>query len=173
MTIKSINNEIKGYINEASFISNRTRDKVIKLISKHFYVELPIENYLRIDISIKENGNVIMKDDEYKTTNPIKDEKELFERYNNFKEEVINLLSKKEVNLDTLRKKNDITNLILTILLTIAIIIIILFSINRLLIGDFIGGLWILIVILPLLTERVRNRYKMAYRFIKSICKKK
>lgn len=173
MTIKSINNEIKGYINEASFISNRTRDKVIKLISKHFYVELPIENYLRIDISIKENGNVIMKDDEYKTTNPIKDEKELFERYNNFKEEVTNLLSKKEVNLDTLRKKNDITNLILTILLTIAIIIIILFSINRLLIGDFIGGLWILIVILPLLTERVRNRYKMAYRFIKSICKKK
>ena len=173
MTIKSINNEIKGYINEASFISNRTRDKVIKLISKHFYVELPIENYLRIDISIKENGNVIMKDDEYKTTNPIKDEKELFERYNNFKEEVTNLLSKKEVNLDTLRKKNDITNLILTILLTIAIIIIILFSIHRLLIGDFIGGLWILIVILPLLTERVRNRYKMAYRFIKSICKKK
>ena len=173
MTIKSINNEIKGYINEASFISNRTRDKVIKLISKHFYVELPIENYLRIDISIKENGNVIMKDDEYKTTNPIKDEKELFERYNNFKEEVTNLLSKKEVNLDTLRKKNDITNLILTILLTIAIIIIILFSIHRLLLGDFIGGLWILIVILPLLTERVRNRYKMAYRFIKSICKKK
>ena len=110
-----------------------------------------------------------MKDDEYKTTNPIKDEKELFERYNNFKEEVTNLLSKKEVNLDTLRKKNDITNLILTILLTIAIIIIILFSIHRLLIGDFIGGLWILIVILPLLTERVRNRYKMAYRFIKSI----
>ena len=173
MTIKSINNEIKGYINEASFISNRTRDKVIKLISKHFYVELPIENYLRIDISIKENGNVIMKDDEYKTTNPIKDEKELFERYNNFKEEVTNLLSKKEVNLDTLRKKNDITNLILTVLLTIAIVIITLFSIHRLLIGDFIGGLWILIVILPFLTDKVRNRYKMALRFIKSICKKK
>lgn len=173
MTIKNMNNEIKGYMNEASFISNKTRDKVIKLISKHFYVDLPIENYLRVDISIKENGNVVMKDEEYKTTSPVKEEKELFERYNNFKEEVTNLLEKKEVNLDTLRKKNDITNLILTVLLTIAIVIITLFSIHRLLIGDFIGGLWILIVILPFLTDKVRNRYKMAIRFIKSICKKK
>lgn len=173
MTIKTINNEIKGYINEASFISTKTRDKVIKLISKYFYVELPIENYLRIDISIKENGNVVMKDEEYKTTNPVKDEKELFERYNNFKEEVTNLLEKKEVNLDTIRKKNDITNLILTIILTIAIIVITLFSLHRIILGDFIGGLWLLIVILPFLTDKVRNRYKMSIRFIKSICKKK
>ncbi len=173
MTIKTINNEIKGYINEASFISTKTRDKVIKLISKYFYVELPIENYLRVDISIKENGNVVMKDEEYKTTNPVKDEKELFERYNNFKEEVTNLLEKKEVNLDTIRKKNDITNLILTIILTIAIIVITLFSLHRIILGDFIGGLWLLIVILPFLTDKVRNRYKMSIRFIKSICKKK
>ena len=164
MTIKTMNNEIKGYINEANFISKGTRNKLIKLISKYFYVDLPIENYLRVDITIKENGNVVMKDEEYKTTNPIKDEKELYERYNNFKE---------EVNIDTIRRKNDITNLILTIVLTIAIIIIILFSIHRLLLGDYIGGLWILIVILPLLTDKVRNRYKMAIRFIKSICKKK
>lgn len=173
MTIKTINNEIKGYINEASFISTKTRDKVIKLISKYFYVELPIENYLRIDISIKENGNVVMKDEEYKTTNPVKDEKELFERYNNFKEEVTKLLEKKEVNLDTIRKKNDITNLILTIILTIAILVITLFSLHRIILGDFIGGLWLLIVILPFLTDKVRNRYKMSIRFIKSICKKK
>lgn len=173
MTIKSMNNEIKGFINEASFISTRTRDKVIKLISKYFYVELPIENYLRVDISIKENGNVVMKDEEYKTTNPVKDEKELFERYNSFKEEVTNLLEKKEVNLDTIRKKNDITNLILTIVLTLAIIVITLFSLHRIILGDFIGGLWLLIVILPFLTDKVRNRYKMAIRFIKSICKKK
>jgi len=173
MTIKTMNNEIKGYINEANFISKGTRNKLIKLISKYFYVDLPIENYLRVDITIKENGNVVMKDEEYKTTNPIKDEKELYERYNNFKEEVTSLLDKKEVNIDTIRRKNDITNLILTIVLTIAIIIIILFSIHRLLLGDYIGGLWILIVILPLLTDKVRNRYKMAIRFIKSICKKK
>ena len=173
MTIKTMNNEIKGYINEANFISKGTRNKLIKLISKYFYVDLPIENCLRVDITIKENGNVVMKDEEYKTTNPIKDEKELYERYNNFKEEVTSLLDKKEVNIDTIRRKNDITNLILTIVLTIAIIIIILFSIHRLLLGDYIGGLWILIVILPLLTDKVRNRYKMAIRFIKSICKKK
>ena len=173
MTIKTMNNEIKGYINEANFISKGTRNKLIKLISKYFYVDLPIENYLRVDITIKENGNVVMKDEEYKTTNPIKDEKELYERYNNFKEEVTSLLDKKEENIDTIRRKNDITNLILTIVLTIAIIIIILFSIHRLLLGDYIGGLWILIVILPLLTDKVRNRYKMAIRFIKSICKKK
>ena len=173
MTIKTMNNEIKGYINEANFISKGTRNKLIKLVSKYFYVDLPIENYLRVDITIKENGNVVMKDEEYKTTNPIKDEKELYERYNNFKEEVTSLLDKKEVNIDTIRRKNDITNLILTIVLTIAIIIIILFSIHRLLLGDYIGGLWILIVILPLLTDKVRNRYKIAIRFIKSICKKK
>lgn len=173
MTIKTMNNEIKGYINEASFISKGTRNKLIKLISKHFYVELPIENYLRIDISIKENGNIVMKDEEYKTANPVKDEKELLERYNNFKEEVTTLLDKREINIDTIKKKNDIINLILTIILTISIIIVILFSLHRILLRDFVGGLWILIVVLPLLTDKVRNRYIMAIRFIKSICKKK
>ena len=173
MTLKTINNEIKGYINEASFISNKTRNKLIRLISKHFYVELPIENFLRVDISIKENGNVVMKDEEYETTNPIKDEKELFERYNNFKEEVTNLLEKKEVNLDTIKKKNEITNLLLTTILTIALLIITFYSIHRLLLGDFIGGLWLILVIVPLLTDKLRNRYKLAIRFLKSICKKK
>ena len=35
-------------INEANFISKGTRNKLIKLISKYFYVDLPIENYLRV-----------------------------------------------------------------------------------------------------------------------------
>ena len=78
-SINSINNEIKGYINEASFISDSCKTKLIKLIAKHFQVDLPIENYLRIDITIKENGNVIMKDEEYKTDNPVKNKEELFE----------------------------------------------------------------------------------------------
>ena len=170
--LQTINNELKGYINEASFISDKCKTKLIKLISKHFQVDLPVENYLRIDITIKENGNIVMKDEEYETDNKVQNEEELLERYNSFKEEVLELLKKKEVNFDSKRKKNDILNLLITILLTLCLIAIAIYSIRELLYGNIIGFLWILLVIVPMITSKVRNRYIDALRIIKSLFKK-
>ena len=145
--------------------------QLIKLVSKHFKVDLPVENYLRIDIEILENGNIKMKDEEYITEEKVSSQEELYERYNNFKEEVSELLKKKEVNFDTKRKKNDILNLILTILITICLIIVTIYSIKQLLYGNILGFIWIVLVIVPIITEKVRNRYINAWRFIKSLFK--
>ena len=59
MNLKQINNQMKSYINEASFIGNKCRNKLIELVNKNFLVKIPKENFLNIDITIPENGNII------------------------------------------------------------------------------------------------------------------
>ena len=59
--INSINNELKSYINEATGISNKCKMKLISLVQKHFYVDLPNDNFLNIDITILDNGNISFK----------------------------------------------------------------------------------------------------------------
>ena len=173
LNLRTINNEIKGYINEASFISDKCKIKLIKLIGENFKVDLPIENYLRVDITIKENGNIEMKGEEYKTKEPIKNKEELFERYTNFKEDALVLLKNKEINFESKRKKNDIINLLFTLILTLCLIIIAIYSVLQLLSGNLFGFLWMVLVAAPIITEKVRNRYIDAWRFIKSLFKKK
>ena len=80
-TIQSINNELKSYINEAIGISNKCKNKLLRLVEKNFYVELPKENYLHIDISLKENGNIIMREVEYQTKEEPSNYEELLKRY--------------------------------------------------------------------------------------------
>ena len=46
--INSINNELKSYINEATGISNKCKMKLISLVQKHFYVDLPNDNFFNI-----------------------------------------------------------------------------------------------------------------------------
>ena len=40
-SLNKINNELKGYINEASGISDKCKMKLITLVEKHFFVDLP------------------------------------------------------------------------------------------------------------------------------------
>lgn len=108
MDLNKANNEIKSYINEVSFIGEKYRTKLIKLINKNFYVNLPIENYLYLNISLKENGNVSMKDVIYETQIPIKDDNDLEKRYNNFKLDIEKILNKKEYSFETKNRSNNI-----------------------------------------------------------------
>ena len=52
--IRKINNELKSYINEASFVSNKCRNKLLKMLGETFDVELPLENFAKIDAEIKD-----------------------------------------------------------------------------------------------------------------------
>lgn len=175
MNLKQINNQMKIYINEASFIGNRCRNKLINLVNKHFLVKIPKENFLNIDITVKENGNIIYRDIEYKTEVEVTNKEELEERFEEFKEEVEVLLKKKEVNFETKRQNNEIINLLLTILITLIIILVIYFSVNELLSGDLSGFIWLIVMIIyyiiPSLGANLRNRYKQAYKFIKRLFK--
>jgi hypothetical protein len=136
-TLKSMNNSLKGYINEATGISSKCKLKLIKLVEKHFFVDLPNENFLNIDIVIQENGNIKMRDVEYKTTSPINDKEEIENRFIEFEKEVKLLLDKNAINLETLTIKKERNNLIWIIFITFAIVVISFHAIRMFLAGKY------------------------------------
>lgn len=170
--LKVINNSIKSYINEANGISSRCKSRLIKLVEKHFFVDLPNEDYLNIDITILKNGNVIMRDVEYKTKEELIEEKDLYKRFNSFKEEVEQLLDKNSTNFETMKKNSERNNLIMVIFLTFVIVVIGLNAIRQILLGNLFGVLWLVIMIgyyvIPATGNNVRNRYIRAIKYLKS-----
>jgi hypothetical protein len=177
MSLDRFNKQMKIDINEASGISDKCKLKLIKLVEKHFMVDLPNENYLNIDIEILKNGNIKMRDIEYQTTAPVKEEKEIEERFNAFQEEADNLINKHEVSFESLTSKKERDNLIWVIIVTIAIAIIAIYSLRELFMGNLYGVLWIIIIIgyhvIPATGNSIRNRYMRAHRYIKSLIYKK
>ena len=171
-SLKEMNNLIKIDINEASGISTKCKQKLIKLVEKHFQVNLPNDNYLNIDIELLENGNVKMRDIEYQTQSEVT-KKILEERFTQFQEEVDILLEKNEVNFETLSSKKERNNLIWVILITVAFIIIGLNAIKELIFGNIFGVLWLVIIVgyyvIPATGTSIRNRYIRAYKYLKSI----
>lgn len=175
--INSINNELKSYINEATGISNKCKMKLISLVQKHFYVDLPNDNFLNIDITILDNGNIIMRDDEYKTNKSIKDINELYERYALFKEDVEQLLNKNATDFDTKKKMNDISDLLMVLLIVAVSLVLVAFGIRQLLIGDIFGVIWLIFIItyyiVPITGNKIRNRFIKAKQFINKYFTKK
>ena len=133
MTLKQMNNEMKSFINEATFIGERCRKKYLKLVDKHFFVELPKESFLHTDIILKENGNIVMREEEYETSCKVQKKEELEERYNNFKQEVEILLKKNEVDFDTSRRNKDVLNLFLVTIYTIIFAVVSIFVLRQIL----------------------------------------
>ena len=112
--LEEINNEIKSIINESKFISIKLRNKIIKKLGQEFDIELPLENFENIDITITKEGNIIMRGEEYKRDNKLSLD-EINSRYNNFKEEADVILKKKEINYKNMNDKNNIINILITI----------------------------------------------------------
>ena len=171
-SLKEMNNLIKIDINEASGISAKCKQKLIKLVEKHFQVNLPNDNYLNIDIELLENGNVKMRDIEYQTQSKVTKEI-LEERFTQFQEEVDILLEKNGVNFETISSKKERNNLIWVILITVAFIIIGLNAIKELIFGNIFGVLWLVIIVgyyvIPATGTSIRNKYVRAYKYLKSI----
>ncbi len=177
MSLDKLNKKMKIDINEASAISTKCKQKLVKLVSKHFMVDLPNDNYLNIDIEILSNGNIKMRDVEYTTHAPVSKETELENRFNLFQLEVDELINKNEISFDTLTKRKERNNLIWIIFISFAIIVIAINSIRVLLSGDLFGVLWLVIIIgyyiIPATGNSIRNRYVRAYHYLKSLIDKK
>ena len=86
MDLNKINRELKVYINESSFISNKCRNKIIKIFSEEFNVNLDIDNYKNVDLSITDDFKVSYRDDLYTSSDNINSIEDVFERYERFKE---------------------------------------------------------------------------------------
>ena len=169
-SLNKMNNELKVYINEASGISDKCKRKLINLVEKHFYVDLPNDNYLNIDITILENGNIIMRDEEYQTKEKLSSSNDLINRYKEFQNDIEVLLKKNETNFDTKKRNSEISNLLIILLTLVISIVVLLFGIRRLLVGDLFGVIWlgfiIIYYIIPASGNRMRNRFIRAKKYL-------
>lgn len=175
MTLQEMNNKFKLYVNEASGISVKCKRELIRMVARDFYVDLPKENYLNIDFKILQNGNIVMRDVEYETSNPVQDMVELTERFNNFEVNVKRLLDTNATNFKTMRRNNEIGNLLLVILLTLLFIAAVGYGINRFLEEDYGNLIWVVIMFviyfIPAMNGRLIRMYKRAFKFIKNMFK--
>lgn len=171
--LKSINNELKSYINEASSISVKCKRKLVKLVEKNFFVDLPNEDYKILDITILENSNILMREVEYKTTKSLSSEEELYERFDNLKKEVEVLLDTNATNFDVLKNKNGINNLLIVFLTLSLSLFIITFAIQQLLIGNYERLIVIAILIayygIPATGNKFRERLTQAKKYLISL----
>ena len=170
--LRKINNELKSYINEATFVSNKCRNKLLKILGETFDVELPLENFAKIDAEITKEGNIIMRGDEYKTSSLITKEEELEEKYNLFKEKAEGLLKKKEVNYYTKNNISNTLNIFIVIALSIIYVTVLIFAIRELLCLNLFTASILFAVLSSSLIPNIKARFEQAKNFLKRKFKK-
>ena len=169
--LNKINNEIKGYINQAKFLSQKHRNKLIKMLGDEFSINLPIENFANIDVQLTEDGNIIMRGDEYKTPSKLSFT-EVEEKYACFKEKAESMINKKEVNYYNKKDINNILNIFVVIFLSVLYLIVIYFAVRALLSLSFFTFSILSMILSSWLVPGIRNRYEQAKNFLKRKFKK-
>ena len=169
--LDEINNEIKSIINESKFISNKVRNKIIKMLGEEFDIDLPLDNYENIDITITKDGNIIMRDEEYKRDSKLSLD-EINDRYNNFLEKANVILKKKEINYQTMNDKNNIVNLLITFILGVLYIAAIIFLFRCFIYGRYLSCIWGFLILSTYFAPPLRERFDRSIDFIKRKFKK-
>ena len=169
--LDTINNEIKSIINESKFISIKLRNKLIKMLGNEFDINLPLENYENIDITITETGNIIMRDEEYKRDNSLSLE-EINERYNRFKEQADVILKQKEINYQNINDKSNIINLLITFVFGALYITAIIYLVRCFIYGNYLSCIWGVLILSTYLAPPLRERFDRSLNFIKRKMKK-
>ncbi len=172
-----INKELKVCINESSFISMKCRNKLLKIFSEEFSVNLDISNYKNVDLEIKEDFTILYRDDVYSPSNKITTFEELEEKYLSFKKRADELIKKKDINFQNKTNWNNISNLIIVICIFLVMIGIGILVVHSFLIGDYYNCLWFMVFIVPAIVPRLKdslsNRIQQAKRYLMSLFQKK
>lgn len=174
--LREINDELKDYINESKFVSNKCRNKVIRMFSDSFNLNIPSSDYSTYDnafLELEDNGKLKMRNKEY--GNDISDEV-LEKYYADFKNKADGLLSKKDLSFEKLNTFGNIINLILVLLIFSVIIGLTLFTIKAILDGDIYFSFWFAIFILPRIIPGLKDildaRINQARIYFKRLMKK-
>lgn len=174
--LNDINRELKVYINESSFISNKCRNKLLKIFEEEFSMKFDLDNYKNVDLSIQDDFKVLYRDDLYESSEKIKDMDDLEERYAKFKERADRLISRKEIDFKNKSNMNNISNLIIVICIIAISLAALYFGIRALIMGNYYDCLWLLIIlswiVSPSLKEKINNRFIQAKNYLKSLLKK-
>ena len=168
--LNKINNELKSYINEANFISNKCRNKLISILGKEFNVDVKLDNYANVDAKILEDGSLEVRGDKYKNNQKYTLE-EINEHYENFKVQADKLLKKKDNSRTSKKDLDNILNLFVILGILLVFLFVIFILLNAFLSGDFYHMLWLIVFILPLfvpnLKENLIQRVQQAKNYIK------
>lgn len=170
-SLNKINNEIKGYINQANFISQKQRNQLIKMLGEEFSIDLPIENFANIDVALTEDGNLIMRGDQYNGPEKLTFA-EVEKKYNVFKEKAEAILNKKEINYYNKKDINNILNIFIVIVLTALYIIVVINAIKSLLSLNFFTFSILAMILSSWLVPGIKNRFEQARNFLKRKFKK-
>lgn len=170
--LKRINKELKSYVNQASFISQKTRNKVIKILGNKFEIDLPIENFANIDVQLTKDGNIIMRGDEYKSPKSLS-EQEILEKYNSFAEEANDILNKREISYYNKKMANNVLNIFIAIGLSIAYLVIIFYLIKAILHLQLFRAGILATLLSTYLVPNIRDCFEQAKNFLKRTLKKK
>ena len=158
--LEQINKELKIYINESSFISMKCRNKLLRYFEEEFEVQLDIDNYKNVDLSITEDYEIIYREDTYLPSNKINSLKDLEERYQKFKEKADRLIEKKEINFQSRGKKNEIINIFILLGILIIYLLIIFLGIRAILLKDYFDALWLLVILIPNVIPKLRQSFQ-------------
>ena len=172
MTIQEMNLYIKKAVNEASGISDVCKMNLVRLVERHFMVDLPSDNFMNIDFTLVENGNIIMRDVEYQTKNKVFMLEDLQARFNRFKEDVDKLLDKNETNFSNMRKKNELSNLLIVVGMTFVLLMLVDYAFSSLMVGNIKSLIFLVILICVYFgpyVNVVKRRYKRAFEYLKDV----
>lgn len=169
--IRKINNELKSYVNQATFISNKCRNKLVKLFGETFEIDLPVDNFANVDIQITEEGNIIMRGDLYKAPTK-KTLEEINEKYDFFKEKAEQLINKKEVNYHNKKDISNILNIFIVIILFIFYIVVGILFIKSILSLQLFTASILAMLLSSYLAPSIKNRFNQAKNFIRRKLKK-
>ncbi len=172
-TLNEINNELKSYINESSFISMKCRNKLLKMFADEFSINLDISTYKNVDLEVLEDFSISYRNNIYKPDNDIANLEELMEKYGLFKEKADNLIKKREIDFENKSNLKNIGNLIIILCLIIAFISIIILGIVALFSGHYYDCLWFIAVVVPWLfpkfKENFTNRFIRAKNYLRRV----
>lgn len=166
LDLRKANNELKSFVNQAEFISRKTRNKLISLLAIEFDINLPLENYANVDVQLTKEGNILMRGDLYERSNPLS-ATELEEKYLSFKEKANNLINKKEVNFYDKKNMNNFLNIIIVLILSCLYLIIAIFLIMAVLGMQFLTAAFLGSILSTYLIPNIKDRFQQAKNFLK------
>ncbi|MBQ6323518.1 MAG: hypothetical protein IJI22_01660 [Bacilli bacterium] len=174
--LNKINNELKVYMNESGFISNKCRNKVIKILSEEFNINFKIDNYANVDVSVQSDGKFLYRGDLYQSADNISSYDEFIERYKRFTERADKLLSKREIDFENLSNFKNISNLIVVLCLLLFAVAVVILGIHAFLVGNYFDCLWLVVFIIPAVFPRLKSslevRITQAKNYLKRLMKK-
>ena len=174
--LNKINNELKSYINETSFISMKCRNKLLKFFEEEFNIKLDISNYQNVDLKINDDFTITYREDKYISEDNITDISMVEEKYNNFKLKADSLIKRREIDFQNKSNFNNISNIIILIFLVFIGIGVLYLGVIAFISGHYFDCLWFIVFVLPMIIpkfkEGIKNRFIQAKNYINRLIKR-